>query len=306
MSNVKKRTVFEAFVVVIAMGLIGIITAASLAMHRFESPGTTPADSRGSIDKPTFSPSLSGPPTPMCEQRGAYSPGSGSYCGTLSLTYICRQLAIEAPPIKIAGLINDRGTGVSMLDLARGAKSLGLKAKGIRTDLVGLKALPKPLIAFLPEAKHFLVVSKADDQGITCIDLAGQNALTWYSPQDFASKWNGEILIFDNSTPELCSALGKAEMSQYVGGCGNESCTKVIQNAGVFSECENLSDCSVTSYYTLFKRYGCETCSQRSTCNESSMSRGYLYPCVGGLDPLECEPDFSASPTLWGSISACN
>jgi len=299
-----KQTEFNALVVVISLGMAATLVTALLLMQCSESFGATSVSSGESVAKLDLSLSSQGSPTSVYHRREPLSPGPGSYCGTLSLTYVCRQLGIEASPAKIAELLNDKGTGVSMLDLARAAKSLGLKTEGIRTDFEGLKALAKPIIAFLPESKHFVVVSKADDRGITCIDLAGPITLAWHGPEEFASEWNGEVLAFSNARPESYTPLDEGEMAQYIGGCGG-TCTNIVQNAGVYQKCENISNCWETDYYTLFQRYGCAA-AESGSCSERSMSRGHEDPCKQGNGPLECEPDFGMTPTLWGSIMACN
>ena len=303
--KMSKRKVSDARVVGVALGVVVITFVSVFLIHRSESLAASVTPSVKPATGLAFSPPLSEPLMSRPSSQEARSPGSGSYCGTVSLAYICRQLAIDTSPTQIAGLISDRGAGVSMLDLARGAKSLGLKARGIRTGLAGLKALSKPVIAFLPEAKHFLVVSKADDKGVTCIDLAGQNALAWYSLEEFAEKWNGEILTFDNTTRDLCSALSKTEMGQYVGGSCNSKCTKVIQEYQVLIPCDNTQHCGEALFVVLLKKYGCEATQQQSSCSENTQPSGATYGCKETDLPGVCAQDTSKPPTLWGELQAC-
>ncbi len=104
-----KRKFSDAFVVAVALVLIAVAVLVLSAMRVWEFSVTTSP------------PSLSEPSVSHPSSQEAQTLGSGSYCCAFSLTYFCRQLAIKAPPVKIAGLINNRGTGISTLDLARGS-----------------------------------------------------------------------------------------------------------------------------------------------------------------------------------------
>ncbi len=300
-----KQKIFSAFVVVTALGLATILVSVVLVMNGSQAFGATSPCPCESSNEIAFSPSLSGSPTPMYPQQGTLASGSGSHCGTLSLAYVCRKLAIDTSVSDVAQLINDKGKGVSMLDLARGAQTLGLEVEGVKTNLDGLKALPKPLIAFFPEWKHFVVVTEANDKGVTYVDLIGPTALGWHTPAEFANQWDGEVLVFSKDKFQSCTLLSDKEMAQYIGGetCG--PCNKVIQKAGVYRKCEDLSDCSLTLYSTLFARYGCANKDASISCTEKPMHRGYIYPCRQGSGPLKCRPDLSAIPRVWGRINAC-
>lgn len=104
-----KRKVSDALVVAIALVLIAVavIVLSVIRVWGFSATTSPPSLSEPSVSHPS--------------SQKAQTLGSGSYCCAFSLTYFCRQLAIEAPPIKIAGLVNYRGTGISTLDLARGS-----------------------------------------------------------------------------------------------------------------------------------------------------------------------------------------
>ncbi len=91
----------------------------------------------------TFSPFPSEPLMSPPNSREARLSGSGSCCGTLSLAYNRRQSAIATPMSQIAGLLDDKGNGVRMLDLARGVIISGPKGEGIRIDLSSLKGSPQ-------------------------------------------------------------------------------------------------------------------------------------------------------------------
>ena len=99
-----RYSVSYVFTLSVALGMLGIIIVALLLLHGCQSVGATSKTRSKSVTKPAFSPSLSGPSTPMAHQGRALLPGSRSGCGTLSLAYICRSLAIDTLPTQIAGL----------------------------------------------------------------------------------------------------------------------------------------------------------------------------------------------------------
>jgi RHS repeat-associated protein len=76
------------------------------------------------------------------------------------------------------------GEGSSLGNIVAGAEKLGLVAKAVTADKVGLCLLPKPLVAYV-ERDHFVAVVKADRQGVTyiCSDCGpwpgGAVQLTW-------------------------------------------------------------------------------------------------------------------------------
>jgi hypothetical protein len=76
------------------------------------------------------------------------------------------------------------GLGSSMRDLLEGAKRLGMSAVSVKADAEGLKALPKPLVAYV-EQDHFVAVTRADKEGVSylCSDCGawpgGRRDLSW-------------------------------------------------------------------------------------------------------------------------------
>ena len=122
-----KGGVSNAFIVGTILGLVAITALGVFLIHRSDSFAASVTPSVKSSTEFFLSPPPSGPATPVRQQRGAYSTGPGSHYGTLSLAsaYVCRETTIEIIATAIDQLLNDKGTGVSMLDLARGAKLLG-------------------------------------------------------------------------------------------------------------------------------------------------------------------------------------
>ena len=299
-----KKTIIGTSVVTMALGL-AVVPAVWLLAHGNQSLGSMLPPSAESIAKASSALSLSpGPHTAMYHQRGPLSSGPGSYCGTLSLTYICRRLAIGASPAEIARLLNDRGSGVSMLDLARAAKLLGLDAKGVRTNLAGLKALPKPVIAFLPELKHFVVVSKADEKGIMCIDLTGPTALACYTPEEFACEWNGEVLVFSDDGPDLYTPLSEGEMTECIGGgCSGGPCNTLVQQGYEQGGCDECQPplCYRYDYTVYFTIYECSTTDPNISCLNTDRPTHAIYPCEED-GPTECT---KGPPTMYGSVKGC-
>ncbi len=299
-----KRVVSNAVAVSIALGLVVVIVGIAFVNGTPQAFGAESPCPCESSDEIAFSPSLSEPLMSPPSSQEAQFPGSGSFCGTLSLAYACRKLAIDTSASQIAQLINDKGEGVSMLDLARGAQALGLEAKGLRADLEGLKALPKPLIAFFSERKHFVVVTEANDKGVIYVDLVGRTILDWNRPAEFAYKWNGEVLVFSTDNSESSTPLTDKEMAQYIGLATCGPCNKVIQKSRV-RKCEDLYDCSLTRYVVYLQKYGCANKNASMSCTEKPTHRGYSYPCRQGDGLRKCKKRAGSLPRVWGRINAC-
>ena len=105
-------------------------------------------------------------------------------CGIASLAACLRNLSLPFDRHTLRSACRVTGEGSTMHDLLESAKNLGVSVYPVTGDEAGLKALPKPLVAFV-ERDHFVAVVRADRQGVSylCSDCGawpgGRVDLTW-------------------------------------------------------------------------------------------------------------------------------
>ena len=105
-------------------------------------------------------------------------------CGAAGLASSLRALALPYDVKTVLAACRVTGRGSNMQDLLNAAPKLHVHAVAVTADDVGLKLLPKPLIAYV-EHDHFISIVKADSRGVSylCSDCGmwpgGRVNLTW-------------------------------------------------------------------------------------------------------------------------------
>src|SRR5579884_125024 len=105
-------------------------------------------------------------------------------CGASSLAACLRALRLPSDKKSLLSALRVTGEGSSAEDIVTAGRKLGLSVYKIYADDTGLKALPKPLVAYV-ERDHFVAVVHADTQGVSylCSDCGvwpgGRRDLTW-------------------------------------------------------------------------------------------------------------------------------
>ncbi len=106
------------------------------------------------------------------------------FCGAASLAACLRSLSLAYDRQTVLKACVVTGEGSSLQDVLNAGRKLGLNARLITADDAGLKALPKPLMAYV-EQDHFVALVRADNAGVSylCSDCGpwpgGRVDLTW-------------------------------------------------------------------------------------------------------------------------------
>jgi len=106
------------------------------------------------------------------------------FCGAASLAACLRSLSLAYDRQTVLKACVVTGEGSSLQDVLNAGRKLGLNARSITADDAGLKALPKPLMAYV-EQDHFVALVRADSAGVSylCSDCGpwpgGRVDLTW-------------------------------------------------------------------------------------------------------------------------------
>ena len=106
------------------------------------------------------------------------------FCGAASLAVCMRGLGMPWQRPWIISRVKVTGEGSTMLDILDAGPRLGVHVRAVAADDTGLRALPKPCVAYV-EADHLVAVTRADATGITfiCSDCGpwpgGKVRLTW-------------------------------------------------------------------------------------------------------------------------------
>lgn len=112
-------------------------------------------------------------------------------CGIASLFLLCERLGVEIDEKKIRHLLPSKEEKMSMLELARIANVMGLKAQGLFLTLPELREIEKPVIAFIKD-NHFVLVDNVWRKQVLVIDPACGKVLL--KENKFMKIWNGYVL----------------------------------------------------------------------------------------------------------------
>jgi RHS repeat-associated protein len=105
-------------------------------------------------------------------------------CAAAAVAVCLRSLGLPSAKSFVLSKIHVTGEGSTLQDIVDAGRRLGLEVKPIAADDAGLKALPKPTIAFV-EHDHFICVTDTDKEGVSylCSDCGpwpgGKIRLTW-------------------------------------------------------------------------------------------------------------------------------
>jgi Peptidase C39 family len=166
---------------------------------------------------------------------------SGRVCG-VNCVYLMLRVAGRRPDYAVLSkqLLGDKAN--SLTDLQSAARRWGVELELARLNASELRRAPKPLIAHFEavdldgvERGHFVIVMRATDGGVDCIDGTdgGQTTRSW---AEFERLWTGYVAFYGTeSTRHAWMALG--------GGCVAFACGAVAALAygkgRKRSKCEN-------------------------------------------------------------------
>jgi ATP-binding cassette subfamily B protein len=96
--------------------------------------------------------------------------------------------------------------GATLLDLLRGAETLGFSAMGVRAQFEHLSQLPLPAIAHIRTSEnlgHYVVVHRVRSNRVTIADP--RRGMETLSQEEFVKRWSGHLLVLvpgSNTVPQ--------------------------------------------------------------------------------------------------------
>ncbi|MEM2117267.1 MAG: cysteine peptidase family C39 domain-containing protein [Thermoplasmata archaeon] len=135
-------------------------------------------------------------------------------CGPRTLAYSLKILGKENEANQLLSLKSSEKP-YSMNDLINLAKKYGFEAYGVKIPVSKLKEIKKPIILYLKDKSHFVVVQDINDSKITIIDpFKGKLEKDM---EELKNEWKGEAIIFTKIDRRYL--LTKKQMDEYKGGC---------------------------------------------------------------------------------------
>lgn len=152
--------------------------------------------------------------TPKEDSSGSAPLESGSVdTGLLGLVMLARFHAIAADPDQIAHQFKEAGKPFGTSQILLAAKSLGLKAKRVRTEAPRLDRTPLPALAVDLDG-CYLIIARADADQVL-IQVPGTDRPQVLSLTDFAARWTGELILF-TSRASLAGELAKFDFTWFI------------------------------------------------------------------------------------------
>lgn len=113
-------------------------------------------------------------------------------CGTTCLAMIFKHYGLFNVQTALRDIAGVTQAGTDLYTLARVGERFGFSCDGVRAKFEHLEQIPLPCIAHY-EGNHFVVVYKATKNEVWIADPATDKEKL--SVQEFASKWNGVVLV---------------------------------------------------------------------------------------------------------------
>jgi len=222
----------------------------------------------------------------LLAKRLAYGAAQGRQpqnCATVALEHVASEFGKSVPAGALSRLVAANGR-TSLYDLKQAARSLGLNASVVTTDLATLKTLgTAKAILYLPGKNHFVVLDRVDDRYVWLVDLSGKRFYYRQSVHLFPLDWptGTAILISDQSFPGQFPELPDATAKEITAGywlCNTlwQEFSMQICDWKLYEYCEGV-------FAYNYERWVCGRVDS-GTCTAHVMVRRMESPCV--LDPI--------------------
>jgi ABC-type bacteriocin/lantibiotic exporter with double-glycine peptidase domain len=118
---------------------------------------------------------------------------------------------INATEKQLSLALSSDDPGVSARAMIDAAGKNGLRLTGLKLDMDGLKAIPKPVIAHV-RSDHYVVITSADGSVVKMIDPI--DGATTVGVDDFREMWQGVVIAPAKALPKriACGRLSTSEL----------------------------------------------------------------------------------------------
>lgn len=141
---------------------------------------------------------------------------TANLCGPKTLAY-CLNILNKPEGAKKLDALTYSEKPYSFADLIKLAKDYQVKAYGVKLTIYELRTVPKPIILYLKDRKHFVVLKEVQNSFFILHDpFEGEIKK---SSTQLKKEWNGEALIFTLSGLNKKILLSTSQLEKIQGGC---------------------------------------------------------------------------------------
>ena len=133
--------------------------------------------------------------------------------GLLGLAMLARFHSVAADPDQLAHQFGEAGQPFQSAQILLAAKSLGLKAKLVRTDAARLAQTPLPALA-VDMNGHYFILARVD-AGQVLIQYPGGERSQILTMEEFSGRWTGQLILF-TSRASLGGELAKFDFTWFI------------------------------------------------------------------------------------------
>jgi len=155
-----------------------------------------------------MSSTLSPAPSPVAGE-GSSAPDTG----LIGLAMLARFHGVAADPDQLAHDFKEPGRPFGTDQILLAAKTLGLKAKAVRTDWIRLERTPLPALAVDRDGRLFILARLDGDQALIQDPRIERPQVL--SQADFTARWSGELILF-TSRASLAGDLARFDFTWFI------------------------------------------------------------------------------------------
>ena len=133
--------------------------------------------------------------------------------GLIGLVLLARYHNVATDPDQLAHRFAVSGRPFAVDEILLAAKSLGLKARRVTTDVSRLDRTPLPALARDLDGRFFVLGGLREDQVL--IQEAGASGPKVLPLAEFSSRWNGELILF-TSRASLAGELARFDFTWFI------------------------------------------------------------------------------------------
>lgn len=157
------------------------------------------------------------PPLTLITDESASASAEGSPpepdTGLIGLAMLARFHGVAADPDQLAHEFKEPGNPFGTAQVLLAAKSLGLKAKAVRSDWIRLERTPLPAMAVDRDGRFFILARIDGDQALIQDPRVERPQVL--SQADFCARWSGELILF-TSRASLAGDLSRFDFTWFI------------------------------------------------------------------------------------------
>jgi len=205
-------------------------------------------------------------------------------CGLAALAYVADILGKRLPATR------DLQGPISVQQILEMARKAGLHCRAVRMDPKALGSLTGcQAILYLPGRRHFVVLARAEGDGLWLVDPSSRLILYRVDLGSFeAEQWKDHLVILiSNSQIDLAAQDLTGEQARSIHGAEGYACTEELQRFLIIY-CDWVNYICLGQLWIYWDLYGCQEAPYGS-CMYSLFEARCCSPCINKpTNPWEC------------------